>query len=290
MLQLMRDDGLLEDGGEIYCDMNDNEKASDNVQQAAEATGIDFDGVFSPHEGVMTLVGDLCERMKLPGNCAEAYYMARDKKLGREACVRAGVPSPRFEAIYKRDDIDAVVERVGLPLVMKPSSGAGSDGVFKCSSMEEVYTNYDRVIKEMSENDTFLINAGLTILLIVEEYIDGDEFDVDVLMYDGEAVYANIIDNWPTMEPTFLETGSNCPTSYGPKEAQQLKDYAVDCVRAMKFKQGCFHVEVKYSRKETRLQKDADGDVLGTPLLIEVNPRMGVGALFCCGVSFISQK
>eukprot|EP01134_Creolimax_fragrantissima_P001049 CFRG1049T1 len=274
---LMAEDGLLEDGGSIFCNMNDNDNASDNVHKAVVETGIEFDGVFSPHEGAMTLIGELCDHMNLPGNSADAYYKARDKKLGREACVAAGVPSPRFEEIKKREDIPDVVSRVGLPLVMKPSSGAGSDGVFKCSDVEEVYSNYDKVIKEIEENDTFKINAGLTISLIVEEYIDGDEFDIDVLMWDGECVYVNIIDNWPTMEPTFLEIGSNCPTVYPSKPVKQLHDYSIDCVRAMGFKQGCFHVECKYSRKEHRLQKDADGDVLGTPLLIEVNARMGGG-------------
>jgi hypothetical protein len=46
---------------------------------------------------------------------------------------------------------------------------------------------------------------------------------------------------WPTMEPTFLEMGSNCPTVYTGTPLKQIEDYAVDCVKALGFTQGMRH-------------------------------------------------
>lgn len=40
------------------------------------------------------------------------------------------------------------------------------------------------------------------------------------------------------MEPTFLEMGSNCPTTYTGTPLKQIEDYAVDCVKALGFTQG----------------------------------------------------
>lgn len=36
---------------------------------------------------------------------------------------------------------------------------------------------------------------------MVEQYLDGDEVDVDLVLSDGQPVYTAITDNWPTMEP-----------------------------------------------------------------------------------------
>lgn len=37
---------------------------------------------------------------------------------------------------------------------------------------------------------------------IMEQYLDGPEVDVDLVMSGGEAVYGAITDNWPTVEPS----------------------------------------------------------------------------------------
>lgn len=47
----------------------------------------------------------------------------------------------------------------------------------------------------MMVNPTFNWNPGCDVVVLVEEYIDGDEFDVDVLMWDGKPVYASVVDN-----------------------------------------------------------------------------------------------
>lgn len=36
---------------------------------------------------------------------------------------------------------------------------------------------------------------------MVEQYLDGEEVDVDVVLSDGQPVYSAITDNWPTVEP-----------------------------------------------------------------------------------------
>ena len=42
---------------------------------------------------------------------------------------------------------------------------------------------------------------------MLEEYLDGPEVDVDLVLSDGQPVYGAITDNWPTVEPYFNETG-----------------------------------------------------------------------------------
>lgn len=44
------------------------------------------------------------------------------------------------------------------------------------------------------------------------QYLDGPEVDCDLVFSEGVCVFGAITDNWPTVEPYFNETGSNCPS------------------------------------------------------------------------------
>jgi hypothetical protein len=70
---------------------------------------------------------------------------------------------------------------------------------------------------------------------MLEEYLDGPEVDVDVIFSEGEAVYGAITDNWPTVEPYFNETGSNCPSVLPAAQQRELMDLAVASVHALGF-------------------------------------------------------
>lgn len=126
---------------------------------------------------------------------------------------------------------------------------------------------FDLLTEEMQVGKYFKWNPGCEPSVLLEEFIDGDEFDVDVLLWEGKPVYVNVIDNWPCVGKGFLETGSNCPSVYPPDKCKQLEDYAVQCVQALEFSSGLFHVEVKYSMKRA---KEVNGEMVGQPLLIEV--------------------
>lgn len=99
--------------------------------------------------------------------------------------------------------------------------------------------------------------------LMVEEYLDGPEVDVDLVLSEGAPVYGSITDNWPTVEPYFNETGSNCPSVLPAEHQRELIDLAVRSVHALGLTLGVFHVELKQTSRGARL--------------IEVNCRMGGG-------------
>lgn len=58
---------------------------------------------------------------------------------------------------------------------------------------------------------------------MLEEYLDGDEIDCDLIFDNGQPVYGAITDNWPTVEPYFNETGSNCPSILSREKQVQSK-------------------------------------------------------------------
>jgi hypothetical protein len=54
-------------------------------------------------------------------------------------------------------------------------------------------------------------------------------------------------DNWPTIEPYFNETGSNCPSILPIDQQKALCELSVQAVKALGFTLGAFHVEGKYT-------------------------------------------
>jgi len=166
--------------------------------------------------------------------------------------------------------------------VLKPVSGAASLGVKKVETMEELEACYREVTAELSslvvssgalvKNDGSGtgVHAGdvvdLTVLL--EQYLDGKEVDVDIVMSGGQWRYASVSDNGPTREPYFNETWGLCPSLLSVKEQAALKDLSVQSVQALGFTSGVFHVECKYTSTG--------------PQLIEVNARMGGGPVREC--------
>jgi carnosine synthase len=98
---------------------------------------------------------------------------------------------------------------------------------------------------------------------MLEEYLDGIEVDVDIVLTAGEPVYCKVTDNWPTLEPWFNETGDNSPSILPDDHQRELEALCVGSLKCLGFKCGVFHVEAKYTTRG--------------PRLIEINSRMGGG-------------
>ena len=82
---------------------------------------------------------------------------------------------------------------------------------------------------------------------MLETYLDGPEVDVDLALTQGEVIYGAVTDNWPTIEPYFNETGSNCPSQLPRQQQVDLCELAVNAVKALGFECGVLHAELKYT-------------------------------------------
>lgn len=193
--------------------------------------------------------------------------------------MKAGLPTPLHYKISSPEDVEKAAAHVGFPAVIKPVSGAASIGVIRVNDREQLDIAYKRVVSDMKkarivagaliegdeedEGDSGNAGSWIQLVLMLEEYLDGPEVDCDLVFDNGVPVYGAITDNWPTVEPYFNETGSNCPSILSRVQQQELCELSVRSVQALGFKLGVFHVESKYTSRG--------------PRLIEVNCRMGGG-------------
>lgn len=97
------------------------------------------------------------------------------------------------------------------------------------------------------EQDTEGNASGwMDLSIMMEEYLDGPEVDVDLAFSRKQAVYGAITDNWPTVEPYFNETGSNCPSLLSRKEQMELMSLGIQAVQCMGFDAGMVLMPAAY--------------------------------------------
>jgi carnosine synthase len=237
-----------------------------------------LDGIVSFAELAQQLVAKLCDHFQVPGNSLQSVNAARDKYQSRDAWETAGLPTPKHYLIKEEEHIPLAGEHVGFPAVIKPIFGAASIGVVRVDSMEQLHTQVMKVRQQLlsarvingalqegiiGDDEGCDAAAWIDLSIMMEQYLDGPEVDVDIIMADGESVYEAMADNWPTIEPYFNETGSNCPSILPQYQQDELRDLAVASVKALGLTMGVFHVEGKYTTHG--------------PRIIEVNCRMGGG-------------
>lgn len=146
--------------------------------QLLEKEGLAPDGVCTFNEMSVPIAARLAEALSLPGNPVAAVDAARDKHATRASAssvlcrhntffhffiifynrltgvapsvmADAGLPTPLNALIEKEGDLDAAAAKVGFPAVIKPIAGAGSMGVVRVDTMEELRKLYAKVVRDM---------------------------------------------------------------------------------------------------------------------------------------------
>ena len=233
------------------------------VLEALRHAGVRPDGVLTYWEDSVSLTARVAAALGLPGNPVEAVDAARSKVRTREESARLGLPSPKAHRVRSFDELCAAAADVGFPAVVKPEFGAAAEGCVRVDDFEALPEVYKLVRGAVSPSANGIFRAGNDLLL--EEYLDGVEFDVDLVMEDGRAAFSSVSQNWPTAEPSFQETGLHCPPDHNKKAVRRLVDFTVEAVRRFGFTRGVLHVEGKCTSRG--------------PRIVEINARMGGGRI-----------
>jgi biotin carboxylase len=226
---------------------------------ALERSGVRADGVLTFFENYVREAARVAAALGLPGNPPEAVDAARSKVRTRELSAQLGLPTPQARRVRSLDELFAAAADVGFPAVVKPEFGASAAGCVRVDDFESLPGVYKLVRDVVSPEHKAIFRAGNDLLL--EQYLDGVEFDVDLILQDGQCVFSSVSQNWPTAEPSFQETGLHLPPDHNKKAVAGLVELSVRTVLAFGFRRGVLHVEGKCTSRG--------------PRVIEVNARMG---------------
>jgi biotin carboxylase len=242
----------------------DSDTDAEAVLSALEHSRARVDGVLTFWENSVCVAARVAAALGLPGNPPEAADAARSKVRTRELSAQLGLPTPKARRVRSLDELFAAAGDVGFPAVVKPEFGASAAGCVRLDDLEALPGVYKLVRAIVSPEQDEIFRAGSDLLL--EQYLDGVEFDVDLVLQDGECVFSSVSQNWPTAEPSFQETGLHLPPDHNRKAVRGLVDLCVRTVQAFGFRCGVLHVEGKCTSHG--------------PRIVEVNARMGGARIY----------
>ena len=194
--------------------------------------------------GVMTAGTDfsataawVAEKLGLPGIPYENALDASDKERMRRRFEAANVPSPQF-VIMKNPPEEGFELPFSWPAVVKPVDNMGSRGCRKVKS-------YNELKNAVIEAFTFS-RAGR---VIVEEFMEGPEFSVDALVYQGEITICGIADRHIFFPPYFIEMGHTMPSAFDPAVLKSLLEVFCRGVKALGINNGAAKGDIKLTPK-----------------------------------------
>lgn len=210
-------------------------------------------------------VRDVLELLNLPsvGTGPRASRIAWSKPIAKTSVTRAGLATPEFvtlpQSLFRELGanriLDAVVAKLGLPLVVKPSRGGSALGVTLMQSPEDLPR---AMVACFAYSDTALI----------ERAVQGTEVAVSVVELDGEPVAlpaVEVVTEGPYDYDARYNPGRTeyfAPARLSPELADKAAEVAVAAHRAL----GLRHL--------SRTDLIIDGD--GQPWFLEVNVAPGM--------------
>ena len=224
----------------ITVDFSDSEQALADILTAIE--GLEVSCVLATDDSCVTLCSRVAEHLGLPRNSLEAARLTARKDLAREALKQAGCNTPDYQLI----DIDTATPEtleIPYPVVLKPLALSASRGVIRADNDAEFTQALPRIAG-------ILESAGqqgeTRDRLLVESYIDGDEYAVEGFVIDGEFRLLTIFDKpEPLTGPYFEETYYVTPSRLDSKATALLVEEVAHCCAAYGLAHGPVHAELR---------------------------------------------
>lgn len=243
----------------ILADVDNEDACVEAVRAYLEKKDTYIDGAFTFWDEATMVTAKITEEFGWKGIPFDVAVTTKNKYKFRAFCKAQGLPTPNHATLQSEKDIDTISRTLSFPLVVKPIYGACSAFVVKVHSKKELKEMYKTIQKYIA---TFwLTPEWKNMELYVEEYIDGQEVDMDILMQNGEMKFWSMSDNFQTHEPFFVETGQAIPSALPTDQQAELIAMAKNVLKTIGITDGCLHFEAKYSSQG--------------PVPIEINLRMG---------------
>ena len=188
------------------------------------------------------------------GANAEAIATAEDREKFKEAMIEIGLAVPTSGTAHDLDEAMVVVERIGLPVIIRPAYILGGRGTGIASTMAE----FERRAADG-------LSASPISEILIEKSIAGwKEYELEVMR--DRADNCVIICSIENFDPMGVHTGDSITVApaqtLSDVEYQQMRDAAFACIRRVGVETGGSNVQF------------AVDPATGEQVIIEMNPRV----------------
>lgn len=200
------------------------------------------DGVIAFSEPQVMAAALVCDELGLPGPSLRAAVVSRNKALQRARFAAAGIGQPDYLVVGRlAEAAQWAAER--FPVVVKPLSSAGSDGV----ELVVDAAAFERVAARRSDEGR----------LLVERAVTGPEFSWEALVQEGKIWLSNLTEKETTGPPQFVEVAHRLPADVDAPAQAAADDLGAAVVDALGMRTGLVHLEFRRSPEGLRVMEVA---------------------------------
>ena len=217
-------------------------KDRDGILKFAKELNVDnkLKAVFTAGTDFSASVSYVTEKLNLFGHSFEAATNASDKTLMRKCFLKSELPSPKYffisEPQLASSDLQNFAKELNFPFVVKPADNMGARGC--------------RIVRDSSEllnAVTVAIKNSRSGIAILEEYMEGDEYSIDALVYNGTMTITGFADRHIFYPPYFIEMGHTMPSNIEENKRLELISTFALAVQALGLTHGAAKADIKYT-------------------------------------------
>lgn len=194
----------------------------------------------------LVMMARVAKTFDLPFYSEETAVWSTDKYQMKQRFLEGGVPCAQGRLIHSAEE----AKDLFFPVICKPRDNSGSRGVKLCYDFQELQECIDEAL-QYSRLETVL----------VEEFIEGREFSIESLHYDGKSEIIQFTEKKTTKFPYNVELGHKQPADLTDNECEQICDIISKIAICMHFENCPSHTELKVNDRGI--------------FVIETSPRLG---------------
>ena len=240
-----------------YSDQYCNVSIIDKEAVFTVAKELKIDGImsFACDPGVVT-AAYIAEKMGLPFQCSyQAAKILQDKGLFRSFLINNGFNSPHAKKCVDKKTPFSEMDCFTWPVIVKPVDSAGSKGVTRVDSPDELCVAIDNAL-EYSHNGSYIIEDFIT--------FEGYHSSTDPFVVDGKIRFITYSDQLfdKDAENPYTPAQIIWPSSMKQKHQEYLTSELQRLVDLLGLTTGIYNVETCVGNN-------------GKPYIMEVSPRGG---------------
>ena len=197
----------------------------------------------------LNLAEGLAERgIRILGTSNHSIDLAEDREKFSALLEELEIPAPAGGAITHADEAAAIVERLGYPLIVRPSFVIGGRAMQVVYSDDELYKYLKEAVSLSAEHP-----------VLIDKYVEGVEFEIDALGDGRDLLVPGVMQH---IERTGVHSGDSISVYPAYSLPHAVVDKAVEYTRKISAALsvcGLMNVQYVYDGKEI--------------YVIEVNPR-----------------
>lgn len=196
----------------------------------------------------LVMMARVAEKLHLPFFSVETALNSTDKLLMKKKFIEAGLPCAKgflVSNIRELTDLDLT-----YPVIVKPRDNSGSRGVIYCENLEGVAKAIEEALRYTKKGN-----------VLVEEFIEGQEYSIEGIHYNGEHHVIQFTEKTTTDFPYNVEIAHTQPADISLQQQSEIRVLIAKIGQTLGFENCASHTEIKINSRGI--------------YIIETSPRLG---------------